>query len=74
MPTLLDPTAAAERLNLSTVTLARWRMRGGGPAFVKLGARVMYPLDELEAWVARQLRTSTSDDGAPRRRRGRRVA
>lgn len=31
-------------------TLANWRAKGRGPAFVKIGARVVYPLDRLIEW------------------------
>lgn len=31
-------------------TLANWRAKGRGPAFVKIGARVVYPIDALLAW------------------------
>lgn len=31
-------------------TLANWRAKRRGPPFVKIGARVVYPLDQLAAW------------------------
>ncbi len=34
---------------------------GGGPAFVKLGARVSYDPADLDAWVEANKRRSTSD-------------
>lgn len=33
-------------------TLANWRSQGKGPPFSKRGAKVVYPLDRLEAWEA----------------------
>jgi hypothetical protein len=34
----------------STKTLANWRSQRRGPTFVKLGGRILYPLDRLERW------------------------
>jgi hypothetical protein len=33
-------------------TLANWRSQKKGPPFIKRGAKVLYPLDKLEAWEA----------------------
>jgi hypothetical protein len=72
MTTLLDPKAAAERLGLAVATLARWRVSGDGPPFKKLGARVVYPANELEVWLAAQpLQRSTAEGRARRPRAGR---
>lgn len=58
---LLRPPAAAEFLGVAVQTLARWRVEGAGPRYVKLGARlVAYPEDELHDFVAER-RRSTSD-------------
>ena len=48
----LDPPSLASRWGgaITTSTLAKWRMRGEGPRFLKLGSRVLYALDEIEAW------------------------
>lgn len=48
---LLTPTQAAARTRLAPSTLAKLRCRGGGPPFVKLGARVFYVVADLEAWL-----------------------
>ena len=54
----------ARRLGLSPRTLEGWRWRGTGPRFVKAGGRVLYRLEDVEAFEAEQLRQRT-----PRRRR-----
>lgn len=38
----------AKRWHLSPRTLERWRWCGRGPAFVKIGGRVLYRIDEIE--------------------------
>ncbi|MDY7091570.1 MAG: helix-turn-helix domain-containing protein [Acidobacteriota bacterium] len=59
----LSTVEAAEFLHLSPKTLEGYRCRGGGPAYRKHGRKVVYRLDELEAWSAAGNRTSTSDPG-----------
>jgi excisionase family DNA binding protein len=49
---LLTPDEAAACLRCAKQTLARWRCEGGGPAYVKMGARVLYRRADLDAWVA----------------------
>jgi len=60
---LLDETKVARVLGLSVKTLRRWRWAGKGPAFRKLGRAVRYASNDLEAFIASALRTSTSDTG-----------
>ena len=62
-PGALSTPLAAEYLGLSPATLETLRCRGGGPPFVKLGRRVVYRREDLEAWVTRSRRLSTSDTG-----------
>lgn len=58
---LLTTHQAALRLGLARGTLAKLRVYGGGPPFKKLGARVLYPEHELEAWLdAQPLHRSTA--------------
>lgn len=37
---------------------------GGGPAYIKLGKRVVYDTADLDAWLARHRRQSTSEAAA----------
>lgn len=56
--------AAAAYVGESESTLAKRRMRGDGPAFLKLGKRTVgYRRSDLDAWLAACRRTSTSDQG-----------
>ncbi len=55
----LNQTELAERLNISPRTLERWRSKGLGPKFLKVGARCVYPAAEVEKFEARQLCQST---------------
>jgi hypothetical protein len=42
---------AAIFLRLSPRTLEKRRVHGGGPRFRKFGRRVLYAIDDLEAWA-----------------------
>ena len=60
---LLTELEAARFLNIQVKTVQAWRYRGGGPKFIKLGRCVRYRRPDLEAFVSKQVRSSTSDRG-----------
>lgn len=62
--TLLNSSLAADWLGLSASTLAKLRLTGKGPAYLKLGRRVVYRTDDLEAWIEAHRHMSTSEYGA----------
>ncbi len=62
-PPLVDEIEAARILDLSPLTLRRWRWAGKGPRFVKIGAAVRYDLADLTATIEAGRRNSTSDPG-----------
>jgi predicted DNA-binding transcriptional regulator AlpA len=62
-PRYLRTPEAARFLGLSGRTLEKHRTYGTGPRYSKLGGRVVYRLDDLQAWVDRGAKTSTSDPG-----------
>ena len=56
----------AKRWGISPKTLQRWRSEGRGPRYLKLSKRVVYPVDEIEAYEHDALYASTwqkADDG-----------
>ncbi|MDT9600420.1 helix-turn-helix transcriptional regulator [Sphingosinicella rhizophila] len=61
-PRYLRTPEAARFLGLSGRTLEKHRTYGTGPKYSKIGGRVVYRLEDLQAWVARGDRSSTSDD------------
>ena len=63
-PRSLRTPEAARFLSLSGRTLEKHRTYGTGPAYRKLGGRVVYALEDLQAWADRGSKTSTSDPGA----------
>lgn len=53
-PRLLSAREAADRTGLAPATLAKLRVRGGGPPFTKIGARALYPSGLLDEWINEQ--------------------
>ena len=62
-PRFLKTPDAAVHLGLSARTLEKHRCFGTGPVFRKLGGRIVYAIDDLEAWAELGTRRSTSDPG-----------
>ena len=63
---LVDDIETARILDVSPLTLRRWRWAGKGPRFVKIGAAVKYEVPTLAAMIEAGRRSSTSegfDDG-----------
>ena len=58
---LLRTTEAGRFLGLSGRTLEKHRIYGTGPVYRKIGGRVVYAVDDLQAWADRGRRTSTTD-------------
>jgi predicted DNA-binding transcriptional regulator AlpA len=58
---LLTPTETAKLLRLSPSWLAKARMTGEGPAYIKLGRAVRYDVGTLAQWMKSRLRSSTSE-------------
>ncbi len=60
---LLTEAQAGSFLNLSVRTLQAWRLRGGGPHYVKCGRAVRYRRRDLVEWIDANTTTSTSASG-----------
>ncbi|HEX4294529.1 MAG TPA: helix-turn-helix domain-containing protein [Rhizomicrobium sp.] len=63
-PRYLRTPEAARFVGLSIRTLEKHRTYGTGPRYSKLGGRVVYRLEDLQAWVELGAKVSTSDPGA----------
>lgn len=57
----LNQIDLARRWSISPRTLERWRWLGQGPRYIKIGGRVVYSVEEVEAFEAQQTRASTSE-------------
>ena len=51
----LDQTALARRWRISPRSLERWRWLKQGPQYLKIGGRVLYRVEDIEAFEVAQL-------------------
>lgn len=61
MRPLIHERKLAETLGVKPNTLAKYRVRGFGPKFLKIGNRVAYDPADVEAWIECQKVNSTSE-------------
>jgi hypothetical protein len=54
----LNQIELSRRWSISPRTLERWRWLQQGPAYLKIGGRVAYRLEDVEAYEATQRRDS----------------
>ena len=55
---------AAPIVGFSVAALRNWRLRGGGPPYIKIGGKrgpVIYDTDALEDWLRANTRAHTSE-------------
>lgn len=51
----------ADWSGLSVSTINKMRLHGTGPSYLKFGRRVLYDLEDLEAWATQRRRSHTSE-------------
>jgi len=52
---LLTISETADLVRAPVATLRYWRHRGTGPRSFRLGRRVLYRRDDVDAWIQRHL-------------------
>jgi predicted DNA-binding transcriptional regulator AlpA len=60
----LSTYGAAEYLGIGKSTLDKMRVTGTGPAFIKIGKRVVCDPADLDAWSEQHKRSNTSQSAA----------
>lgn len=58
---MYPPKDAATYLGVAVSSLAKWRVLGTGPTFIKIGAAVRYGFKDLEEWLELRSARSTSE-------------
>jgi excisionase family DNA binding protein len=58
----LTPREAASYLRISISTLAKLRVYGGGPVYIRLGRAIRYTTHDLDDWATANRRSSTSEN------------
>ncbi|MBN8916344.1 MAG: DNA-binding protein [Rhizobiales bacterium] len=56
----LTTKQASIYVKLSGSMLAKLRIYGGGPSFIKAGKKVLYVRDDLDTWMTSRIRANTS--------------
>jgi hypothetical protein len=56
----LDQKQLACRWLMSPRTLEQWRWQGKGPKYLKIGAKVVYRLEDVESFESESLRLNTT--------------
>jgi predicted DNA-binding transcriptional regulator AlpA len=51
MESLLNETQVSEKIQVSLACLRRWRLRGEGPPYVKVGPLVRYSPEAITEWI-----------------------
>lgn len=57
----LNQTEVARRWQISPRTLEAWRWLKQGPAYLKIGGRVLYKIEDVETFEAEQRRGTSFD-------------
>lgn len=64
MPSYLTSTEFEDLCNLPKGAAAQLRYRGGGPAFVRMGGRIRYRREDIEAWIDANTHLTTAQAAA----------
>jgi predicted DNA-binding transcriptional regulator AlpA len=59
----LSERELAQLLNIKSETLRNWRWDGKGPIYIKIGTNVRYRMSDINDFINKRVRTSTSDTG-----------
>ena len=56
---LLTLNEAADRIGIAPQTLMNWRTRGYGPPSARIGGRVKYRPEDIDAWINDRFKENT---------------
>jgi hypothetical protein len=69
---LTEKEAAEMIVDLKPQTLAKWRLRHKGPAYLKLGGKIRYRVIDIQTWME-QSRIDPAKQPAPVRKHTKRL-
>lgn len=61
---LLNAKHTARHLCITEGTLAKWRLSGAGPRFIRIGRRIAYDASDLNEWLDARRVANTSQEAA----------
>lgn len=62
LASLISPATLAEALGTTERTLSEWRIRGTGPAYLRVGRTVRYRPERVDEWLLAQEHRSTAEE------------
>jgi hypothetical protein len=62
LDSLIHPATLAYGLGSTQRTLSEWRIRGTGPAYIRVGRSVRYRPEAVDAWLLLQEHRNTSEE------------
>jgi predicted DNA-binding transcriptional regulator AlpA len=65
---ILTTQQAAKLANQQPMTMSKWRSRGKGPPYLRLGGKIRYRLSDIRKWIESSV-INPSEQKAKRRRR-----
>jgi excisionase family DNA binding protein len=68
----LNVKEAAAYIPVAKSTLDKLRVAGGGPRYIRIGAKILYDVSDLDAWMENHKQANTADIPRPARVDGRR--
>ena len=74
MNELIDTIEAAQHLRVSRQTLAKWRLQGFGPKFIRCGRKILYRAEDIALWLDGRTAASTTEADLGARRHQERQA
>ncbi|MCO4092830.1 MAG: DNA-binding protein [Sphingorhabdus sp.] len=64
MTELINAKQTAQHLCIIEGTLAKWRLTGEGPKFLRVGRRIAYDPRDVQTWLDARRVSSTSQEAA----------
>ena len=62
LASLITAPVLASLLESTERTLSEWRIRGTGPAYIRVGRSVRYRPEAVDAWLLSQEHSSTAEE------------
>ena len=64
MSDFADTFEVASELKISRQALAKWRVSGEGPPFIRCGAKILYRRSDIDDWLNARTASSTTEADA----------
>ncbi|WP_062383357.1 helix-turn-helix transcriptional regulator [Demequina iriomotensis] len=62
LDSLITPETLSAKLGVKITTLAEWRVKGKGPAYIRVGRSPRYRPESIDAWLLAQEHAGTYEE------------